>query len=317
MHGTGKAKRREAAAEEFLASASGPATPERLRLCGFQRVMARAKEPEAFRGRDAWRLSTPSLYRPLYRSAAVILLVVTLLFGSTAALYAASSGSLPDSWLYGLKRAFERARVAVAFSPSSRLDLEVRYGQRRLEEIREMARSGRVRGGERWLAEYERFLASAEGRLDALQEEERDAWRSRLALLLQEHEVTLREVMGYAPAGLVPLVERARGRCAESCARMRGGPGESPDRGGGPPGDRGPGGEGDHGPGGEGEGPVQQGWDDGSCPSLGSGGAAGEEETGGQSREGGEGLGEPQGPGGGGEAGPCGPGGWQEMTGKR
>lgn len=208
----------ERAAERFLAAARQPVAPEGLRQHGFSRVMERARA-EIPQGK-AWAL--PVYARPALRAALVALFALIFLSGSTAALYAASYRALPDSSLYGVKIAFERARVALSFSDSSRLELEMELGRRRLEEVREMGRLGRVRGAERWLKEYGRCLTHIENRVASLGEgEEAHRWRWRVALHLEEQENRLGEILEEAPEGLVPWLEEATRRCVALRAGVR------------------------------------------------------------------------------------------------
>jgi hypothetical protein len=217
----GKPRRWEATAEEFLASARQPDASGELRDHGFQRVMSRvvAREPS-----PELVIPHPRKRFPVYaalRAAAVAVVALLIIGGSTAALYAASYQALPDSWLYGVKTAFEKARAALAFSPSSGLELELEFSQRRLEEIREMVRVGSTRGGDRWLAEYGSGLRRMERRLASLRGEEERAWRDRLSRHLEEQEEDLATFLDGSPAGLAHLLEEARSQCAVHRQRMR------------------------------------------------------------------------------------------------
>jgi RNA polymerase sigma-70 factor, ECF subfamily len=73
-----------------------------------------------------------------------------------------SARSLPGSLLYETKRSLEDVRLSITYDPTARLELELRYDQRRRDEVGEMLRLGRAGSvnfsgnldqmeGDRWL----------------------------------------------------------------------------------------------------------------------------------------------------------------------
>jgi hypothetical protein len=56
---------------------------------------------------------------------------------------AASATALPDESLYTVKLATEQARVALAFSDMDKAGLHIRFAERRVMEIAQMARQGK------------------------------------------------------------------------------------------------------------------------------------------------------------------------------
>jgi hypothetical protein len=76
-------------------------------------------------------------------SGAVGLAAAVVLFVGLTGLGTATAGSLPGEPFYGVKRLGENARLLFAFDPADRADLSLRYGERRLDEMRRLAEEGR------------------------------------------------------------------------------------------------------------------------------------------------------------------------------
>lgn len=86
------------------------------------------------------RLPSPAL--------AGALTLILALFTFAGYTFATSGDALPGDWNYPVKRATERARLAVAFDDDTRQDLEIAFAEERLEEIERLARrDGRVTEG--------------------------------------------------------------------------------------------------------------------------------------------------------------------------
>jgi hypothetical protein len=79
---------------------------------------------------------------PMYKALAIALLVLVLVAGSSFTVYAAQS-SLPGQTLYPVKAASEDVALSLAFSPDARLNLTLRYTNRRMQEIQTLAAEGR------------------------------------------------------------------------------------------------------------------------------------------------------------------------------
>ena len=66
-----------------------------------------------------------------FRFAAVPLVLVLML---TATTYA-SATALPGEWLYSVKRAIEKSRIALSMSEKSKIELEVKFAEERVNEL--------------------------------------------------------------------------------------------------------------------------------------------------------------------------------------
>lgn len=77
------------------------------------------------------------------RWALAMTTVLVILFAGVG-IVAASTGALPDEPLYAVKLATEQARVSLAFSDMDRTELYIQFAERRVTEIAEMARQGKV-----------------------------------------------------------------------------------------------------------------------------------------------------------------------------
>ncbi len=78
------------------------------------------------------RLPSPAL--------AGALAVILAFFSFTGYTFATASDALPGDWNYPVKRATERARLALAFDDETRHNLEIAFAEERLEEIERLAR---------------------------------------------------------------------------------------------------------------------------------------------------------------------------------
>ena len=115
---------------------------------------AMAYQPGADRKRDARlrmqrvldrRTSSPSLWQrfnplrsiptPAYRFAAVAAVVAVVLIGGGTGTVLASTGAVPGDPLYPVKRATERAQLALAFTDARDASLREQFIERRVEEL--------------------------------------------------------------------------------------------------------------------------------------------------------------------------------------
>ena len=211
-------RKREELAEALLRGTFGPQTPSRLRDFGLSRVIHRASLENEKAGRSRRYLRSPALVR---RAVAVSLITVLLLLGGASGAYAASSGALPGSALYGTKIFFERARLFLNPSHVSDARLEMDYCRRRMEELQGLAERADSRGWERWLEEYRRNLTGAESMLDLVSPPESLRLALDLESALREQAERMEEIRSRTAAESLPYLERAYVECREGMARMR------------------------------------------------------------------------------------------------
>ena len=89
------------------------------------------------------RLDIFGWLKPLARRTAVAIVVAALLAGGGATAYAAQE-SMPGEVLYPMKIATEKARLVVTPSDAGKAVLHIAFAERRVQEMAEMGRRGRV-----------------------------------------------------------------------------------------------------------------------------------------------------------------------------
>ena len=72
-----------------------------------------------------------------------LMLIVALVFGGSGAAYAAAQQALPDQPLYGLKVAGEDLQIQLTANEQNRLELALKFSQRRVDEMEKMANAGK------------------------------------------------------------------------------------------------------------------------------------------------------------------------------
>ncbi len=210
----------ETAAAAFLAEVEIPPAPQRLREYGLQRVLVRARAKEGGKApataRRAYR--NPALLRHTLVVVMAVLLVMTL---STTGAYAFSLDAQPDSPLYGTKIFFERARVILNLSSAGDMRLEMDFSERRMEELRRMAASGKAGGAERWLREYGRNIEVAGSLAGAVSGEDAERLSLQFQEMLERQALMMQEIRRGQPSGLEEPIEGAFRICDQERARMR------------------------------------------------------------------------------------------------
>lgn len=205
----------EAKVEEFIQETSTPPPSARLMNYGLQRVLKKAEEEEAadyggLKGRSIYR--NPSLLRHALLIMTAILLILVI---STTGVYAMSYNALPGSTLYGTKIFFERARIATNLSPTEDAHMEMDFSRRRMEELQEMVASGRSKGADRWLKEYQRNLRGAQELLRAVPEDEAEELVRELKGSLQKQAALMDKLQDEASPDLAEEVKEAQQVCEE------------------------------------------------------------------------------------------------------
>jgi len=72
-----------------------------------------------------------------------LMLIVALVFGGSGAAYAAAQQTLPDQPLYGLKIAGEDLQIQLTANEQNRMELALKFSQRRVDEMEKMANAGK------------------------------------------------------------------------------------------------------------------------------------------------------------------------------
>jgi hypothetical protein len=205
----------EAKVEEFIQETSTPPPSARLLDYGLQRVLEKAAGDEAakygeLKGRSIYR--NPSMMRHALLIMTAVLLILVL---STTGVYAMSYNALPGSTLYGTKIFFERVRLAINLSPTEDAQMEIEFSRRRMEELQEMVASGRSKGADRWLREYQRNLRGAQEILRAVPEDEAEELAREWKGSLQKQAALMEKLQDKASPELAEEVKEAQEVCEE------------------------------------------------------------------------------------------------------
>jgi hypothetical protein len=101
-----------------------------------------------------------------FSAVLAIVLIAVLLFGGAGATAFASQGSLPGDALYPVKTGLEQTQVRLSRNAYEQAQLNLRFAERRLDEIAELIKSGRYQDVKTASTEFEYYVQQA---LDTLQ----------------------------------------------------------------------------------------------------------------------------------------------------
>lgn len=135
-------------------------------------------------------------------------------------------GTLPDSPLYGWKRFMERVRLWTTFKQEAKVQLQMKFAERRLAEAEKMQAKGNQGQADKMMARYQYHMEEAE-RFRAMLEEQGttdetiDAWMEQTT---NKHIRVLERVKANAPeaaqSGLQNALQRAEANQAKIKARI-------------------------------------------------------------------------------------------------
>ncbi|RJP26771.1 MAG: hypothetical protein C4536_15110 [Actinobacteria bacterium] len=216
----GKREALEAAAVTFLSEVITPEASSRLRDHGLQRVWVRAVQQEEAKAPAAARRTyrSPALLRHVIVVAMAVLMVMLV---STTGAYAFSYNAQPDSPLYGTKIFFERARITLTPSSTEDIRLEMRYSERRMEELQKMAASGNQEGADRWSREYSRNIEGAGILFDTTSPRETEELSAHFQEMLYRQASTMQVMCQGQPPGLCESIDSAYRVCDQEMMHMR------------------------------------------------------------------------------------------------
>jgi len=139
-----------------------------------------------------WAASLQHLFRRetsmLIKPVIVLLVSLSLIFGSAAVTASAAQNSLPGEPLYTVKLLTEDVRLDLASSAQSRLDLALAFSERRVDELADQQQLGQTVNtglGDRWQQQIDQGLQAAVSMTDA--ELPGALLQTRQGLLQQEH----------------------------------------------------------------------------------------------------------------------------------
>jgi hypothetical protein len=150
---------------------------------------------------------------PLFRALIAVMVVVILLAGSSATVFA-SQNSLPGDPLYAIKSIGEDLRITMARSPQTKLDLTLTYTNRRISEI-----SSLVSNGEELPTQtYERYQQELEHALDLavqMNDQQMHAALIQIKNRAENQGMTMEELLASLPEQASPAIIRLQERLQE------------------------------------------------------------------------------------------------------
>jgi hypothetical protein len=156
---------------------------------------------------SAWltRLVTGFDRRTAFQFATALVLIIGLLFGFFSAARASKS-ALPGEPLYGLKVGLERVEFSLAFSDFKRAELNVRFAERRLQEIQELVQNKRYDHVAQAVTNFQDQVQRANESLEVAAK--RDPARTRQLAVQLEESLAGQQAVFTAMAQVVPTQVR-------------------------------------------------------------------------------------------------------------
>ncbi len=146
-------------------------------------------------------------------TALMITLVLTLtIFGGIGATAYASQSALPGDALYPLKTSLEHTRLTLARDASPKVQLHLRYAERRLDEIAALLAEGRFAEIETATREFETQVQQAILALQIVAENDPQhaaELTTQISSALSRYAQTLSGLLVSVPSSVKPEVERA------------------------------------------------------------------------------------------------------------
>lgn len=142
---------------------------------------------------------------------ALVLIISLIMISSVFAQELPGAGITPDSWLYGLDKAFERIQLLLTFDRASKAKLHLQFASERLAEANEMVRRGKPEFVQSLMKEHETEINETENEVKGLR-----AIGRNITLLVEhvsnvtyKHILVLEEVLERVPEQAKPAIEKA------------------------------------------------------------------------------------------------------------
>jgi hypothetical protein len=133
-------------------------------------------------------------------------LAFLLILGGVAA---ASTNSLPDSFLYPIKRAIEKVRLATALNERSRASIYLSLAKERLEEAKAMVRARKTGLVRKTLREMNQETEEAYRSLQRVSGKDKEVLLTKLVSLSERQQAVLKRVIEQAPPEARAALEHA------------------------------------------------------------------------------------------------------------
>lgn len=205
--------RPELEAAVWLASMQSQVAPR----AGFVRA-SRKRVVERIKQESSSRSTKPALFgllwppRFAYRTAAVLVIVVMLLIASGGGVVSAAQNTVPGDGLYGVKRFTENVTYGMTADPVRRVDLSIRYSERRLSEVQVLIARGDIARVDTVLTDYQNNITQATKDLNEMKASQ-PAQAGVAAAMLKEklaaQDMRLNQLKQGAPAAAVMSLDEA------------------------------------------------------------------------------------------------------------
>ncbi len=121
------------------------------------------------------------------------------------------AGTTPDSWLYGLDRAWERIRMFFTFNRADKAKLHLQFAGERLAEANEMVRRGKPEFIQDLMKEHEAEINQTENEVEGLRVLGRNitALVEHVSNVTYKHILVLEEVLEKVPEQAKPAIAKA------------------------------------------------------------------------------------------------------------
>ena len=121
------------------------------------------------------------------------------------------AGTTPDSWIYGLDRAWERIRMFFTFDRADKAKLHLQFAGERLAEANEMVKRGKPEFVQDLMKDHEEEMNETEKKVEGLRGLGRNitALVEHVSNVTYKHILVLEEVLEKVPEQAKPAIERA------------------------------------------------------------------------------------------------------------
>jgi hypothetical protein len=186
---------------------------ESLPIAENKSLLAWLRIPLIFKSNKSKEFSMNSKTQKLALSTLfAIVFAFVLLFGGFSATAYASQTALPGDALFTVKTGLETTQVSLARDAYAKAQLQMRFAQRRLDEIIILLEQGRLKDVELASGEFEAYIQKALESLEIVMagDPERGAELSnQISQTLLNYALALKNVLVNAPAAVKPAVEKA------------------------------------------------------------------------------------------------------------
>lgn len=149
--------------------------------------------------------------RTVFTAAVFVMIVLVILFGGAGMTAYAAQSALPGDALYSVKTGLEDTRLALSSSEATQARLNLRYAERRMQEVADLIAEGRYNAIADASQEYETHIQNALTNVQTLAETDPALAAKIMAEIteaLTRYTQVLTNISSSAPATVQPEMER-------------------------------------------------------------------------------------------------------------